>query len=73
MYVCLLYATTNWAARLSVSVIKAVGAAAATLAAAVKKAADPTRACKVTRAHIHTRTERQANASAEPKSRMCQK
>lgn len=56
-----LTATTNWAAFCQcMRAIKAAVAATATPAAAVKKAADPTRACKVSRTHTHahTHTER---------------
>lgn len=57
-----LTATTNWAAFCQcMRAIKAAVAATATPAAAVKKAADPTRACKVSRTHTHTQRTKKPN------------
>lgn len=62
MYVHMFYsltATTNWAAFCQcMRAIKAAVAATATPAAAVKKAADPTRACKVSRTLTHTENQK---------------
>lgn len=65
-----LTATTNWAAFCQcMRAIKAAVAATATPAAAVKKAADPTRACKVSRTHTHTHRENQKAECAKNKAK----
>lgn len=65
-----LTATTNWAVFCQcMRAIKAAVAATATPAAAVKKAADPTRACKVSRTRTHTQTENQKAECAKNKAK----